>query len=46
MRKVVIMNLGMIVTEKCNLDSQHCMRGKKCDKKMSDEVIEATLSQF
>lgn len=46
MRKVVIMNLGMIVTEKCNLDCQHCMRGKKCDKKMSDEVIEATLSQF
>lgn len=45
MRKVVIMNLEMIVTNKCNLDCAHCMRGQKCNNSMSDEVIEATLSQ-
>lgn len=45
MRKVVIMNLEMIVTNKCNLDCGHCMRGQKCNNSMSDEVIEATLGQ-
>lgn len=45
MRKVVIMNLEMIVTNKCNLDCCHCMRGQKCDNSMSNEVIEATLGQ-
>ena len=45
MRKVVIMNLEMIVTNKCNLDCCHCMRGQKCDNSMGNEVIEATLGQ-
>ena len=45
MRKFVIMNLEMIVTNKCNLDCGHCMRGQKCNNSMSDEVIEATLGQ-
>lgn len=46
MRKVVVQNLGMIVTEKCNLDCKHCLRGEKCNKNMSDDVIKATLSQI
>lgn len=46
MKKIVAMNLGMIITNKCNIDCEHCMRGRKCNNSMSDEVIEATLSQF
>ena len=45
MKKIYIQNLGMIVTEKCNLNCAHCLRGKCSDKVMSDEVIDATLSQ-
>ena len=44
MKKIYIQNLGMIVTEKCNLNCAHCLRGKCSDKVMSDEVIDATLS--
>ncbi len=40
-----IQNLGMIITEKCNLNCAHCLRGKCTNKVMSDEVIEATLNQ-
>ena len=46
MKKILIYNLGMIITNKCNLDCQHCMRGEKCNNSMSTEVIEATLSQI
>ena len=45
MKKCSIQNLGMIVTHKCNLDCAHCLMGKKEDKCMSDNVIEATLDQ-
>ncbi len=38
--------LGMIVTNNCNLECAHCLRGCACNQKMSDEVIEATLSNF
>lgn len=45
MEKACIQNLGLIITEDCNLDCRHCLRGKKCQKVMSKEVIEATLNQ-
>ena len=45
-RRMMVNVLGMIVTEKCNLDCEHCLRGCKSNKVMSDEVIEATLSNF
>lgn len=46
MKKIYIQNLGMIITEKCNLDCRHCMRGAKCNHSMSEEVIKKTLEQI
>lgn len=46
MGKLVAANLGLIITEKCNLNCQHCLMGGCTNKVMSDKVIEATLSQF
>ena len=43
MNKLRIQNLALIVTEKCNLNCAHCLRGGCSDKVMSDEVIKATL---
>ena len=45
-RKQAVRVLGMIVTEKCNLECEHCLRGCRSNKVMSDDVIEATLSNF
>ena len=45
MSKCYIQNLGMIVTDKCNLDCAHCLRGCKRDNFMSDEIIYKTLEQ-
>ncbi len=45
MERICIQNLGLVITEDCNLDCRHCLRGKKCQKVMSKEVIEATLNQ-
>lgn len=46
MDKIAVQNLGLIVTEKCNLNCAHCLRGKCSNKMMSDEVIEKSLNQF
>lgn len=46
MSKVFVQNLGMIVTNKCNLNCVHCMRGCKNNKDMSTDVIKATLEQI
>lgn len=46
MEKICLSNLGMIVTNKCNLNCEHCMRGCKNNKVMSEEVIKATLDQI
>ena len=46
MNKLRIQNLAMIVTERCNLNCAHCLRGGCSDKVMSDNVIKATLDQF
>lgn len=40
------MNLAMIVTEKCNLQCEHCMRGTSTNKDISCEVIDKTLDQI
>ena len=45
MSKLYIQNLAMIVTNKCNLNCTHCLRGAKDNNCMSYEVIEATLNQ-
>ena len=45
MGKCHIYDLEMIVTNNCNLNCAHCLRGEKNCVTMSDEVIEATLSQ-
>ena len=46
MNKLRIQNLALIVTERCNLNCAHCLRGGCSDKVMSDNVINATLDQF
>lgn len=43
MNKISVQNLGMIITERCNLNCDHCLRGKCTNKVMSDDVITATL---
>lgn len=35
----------MIMTHRCNLNCEHCLRGDSYDKKMSKEVIEKTLEE-
>ncbi len=45
MEKACIQNLALIVNEDCNLDCRHCLRGKKCQRCMSKEVIEETFNQ-
>lgn len=46
MNKLRIQNLALIITEQCNLNCAHCLRGGCSDKVMSDEVIKKTLDQF
>ena len=45
MNKCYIQNLALNITDNCNLECSHCLRGKSCNNNMSDDVIEATLSQ-
>ena len=40
MSKLYIQNLGLIITEQCNLKCMHCMRGVATSKNMKEEVIE------
>lgn len=46
MRKIYAQNLSLIITERCNFNCAHCMRGESSNKVMSDDVISATLDQF
>ena len=46
MGKVYLQNLGMFVTEKCNLNCAHCCRGGCSNKCVSNEVIKSTLNQI
>lgn len=46
MNKASYQNLGLIITNKCNLNCEHCCRGCKNNKDMSKEVIDTVLSQI
>lgn len=46
MKKICVQNLGMIITNKCNLNCRHCLRGCKNNSDMSEDVIKATLDQI
>ena len=46
MNKIGIQNLGLIVTNRCNLDCAHCMRGCKNSNDMKKDVIDAILDQI
>lgn len=46
MKKIGIQNLGLIITNRCNLNCSHCLRGCKNNNDMTKEVIDATLSQI
>lgn len=45
MKKCYIQNLAFTVTDDCNLDCYHCLRGKKCKNVISDDIIIKTLKQ-
>lgn len=45
MKKVYIQNLAFTVTNMCNLDCKHCLRGTKSSDYISFDVIEKTLDQ-
>ena len=45
MKKCYVQNLAMNITDNCNLECAHCLRGERCNRNMSDDVIEATLSE-
>ncbi len=45
MKKCYIENLAFNVTDNCNLNCAHCLRGKKINNYISDEVIEKALDQ-
>ena len=46
MGKCYIQNLGLIVTNKCNLNCAHCLRGEKNNSCITDRVVEVTLDQI
>ena len=46
MDKVYVQNLAMIITNKCNMNCAHCLRGDKDNTCMSKKVIKATLNQI
>lgn len=46
MNKIIVQNLELIITDKCNLNCKHCFNGTHNMNSMSSEIIEATLSQI
>lgn len=46
MKKIYVGNLSLIVTEKCNLNCAHCLRGEARNNEITNEVIDTTLSQI
>lgn len=46
MDKCYIERLALITTDDCNLNCAHCIRGKKCKKVISDEVIDKTFDNI
>ena len=46
MDKINIENLDLIITNKCNLNCEHCNRGQKGDTHMSKKIINASFNQI
>lgn len=46
MNNLYVDNLGIIITEKCNLNCAHCFRGDKQCRDISFEVIDAIFEQI
>ena len=46
MSKLIINNLALVLTEKCNFNCQHCMCGGSVSKDMSNEVMRNTFNQI
>lgn len=46
MKGIYVDNLAIIVTEKCNMDCAHCLRGHKTQKSISKPVIDAIFTQI
>ena len=46
MDKIYIQNLAMIITNKCNMNCAHCLRGEKDNSCMSKKVIKSSLNQI
>lgn len=46
MKRCFIQNLGLIVTNQCNLDCAHCLRGEKNSEVMSNEVIDGCFGHL
>lgn len=45
MAKYFVNNIAIVVTDKCNLNCGHCLRGQKQNKDISKEVIDAIFEQ-
>lgn len=45
MKGTYVENLAIVITEKCNLDCGHCLRGKKSNKSITEEVVDAIFDQ-
>lgn len=46
MKGKYVENLAIIVTEKCNLDCGHCLRGKKSNKSITKDVVDAIFEEI
>ncbi len=46
MSRLIINNLALVLTERCNFNCQHCMRGGSISKDMSNEVMNNALNQI
>lgn len=45
MSKIILTNLGMVLTEKCNFSCKHCMRGHSNNKNMDIETMVNTFDK-
>ncbi len=46
MARYFVNNLGIFITNKCNLNCDHCLRGKKNDQDIKNEVIDEIFNQI
>lgn len=46
MGKICVQNLQILITKKCNLNCNHCMRGKQENTSINHEIIDSILNQL